>query len=76
MEENARWALLFPNKLLAENFAAGKNLIVYENSSLFGDTVAVFPPGREMFGPKGETVISHGGIHIEEVIIPFIEVQG
>ncbi|AKX96037.1 PglZ domain protein [Moorella thermoacetica] len=75
LEEKARRALLFPNKLLAEDFAAGKNLIVYENSSLFGDAVAVFPPGREMFGPKGETVISHGGIHIEEVIVPFIEVQ-
>ncbi|NSW83907.1 MAG: PglZ domain-containing protein [Syntrophothermus sp.] len=75
VEERARRALLFPNKLLAKDFAAEKNLLVYENSSLFGDAVAVFPPGREMFGTKGETAISHGGIHIEEMIVPFVEVQ-
>lgn len=75
VEEKARRALLFPNRLLAEDFAAGKNVLIYENSHLLGDAVAVFPPDREMFGPEGEEAISHGGIHIEEVIVPFIEVQ-
>lgn len=75
VEERARRALLFPNRILAKDFAAGKNLLVYENSHLFGDAVAVFPVGREMFAPEREAAISHGGIHVEEVIVPFIEVQ-
>lgn len=28
------------------------------------------------FGPKGNTVLSHGGISIEEVIVPFIKIEG
>jgi len=27
-----------------------------------------------MFSKKGDTAITHGGIHVEEVIIPFVEV--
>ncbi|HAG08358.1 MAG TPA: hypothetical protein DCK87_02140 [Desulfotomaculum sp.] len=75
VEEKAKRALLFPNRLLAADFAAGKDLLVYENTNLLGDRVAVFPNSREMFGKKGETAISHGGIHLEEVIVPFVEVQ-
>jgi len=75
VEEKAKRALLFPNRLLAADFAAGKDLLAYENTNLLGDKVAVFPAGREMFGKKGETAISHGGIHLEEVIVPFVEVQ-
>ncbi|HHY32851.1 MAG TPA: PglZ domain-containing protein [Firmicutes bacterium] len=76
VEEKARRALLFPNKILAKDFAEGKDVLVYENGYLFGDAVAIFPVGREMFAPAGEAGISHGGIHPEEAIVPFIEVQG
>lgn len=74
VEERARRALLFPNRLLAEDFAAGKNVVIYEDLYLLGKQVAVFPGGREMFGPEGEEAISHGGIHLEEVVVPFVEV--
>ncbi|MDR9788357.1 MAG: PglZ domain-containing protein [Peptococcaceae bacterium MAG4] len=75
VEDRARRALMFQNHHLAEDFAAGKNVLVYRNSSLFGKMVAVFPSNREMFGDKDDTAISHGGINIEEVIVPFVEVK-
>ncbi len=75
VEERAKRVLMYPNKLLAEEFARDKeDVYIYDNNNLFGDSVAVFPAGRGMFGNKNDTAISHGGIHPEEVIIPFVEV--
>jgi len=65
---------LFSNGLLAQDFAQGKNVQIYANPSLLQDRVLVVPQGRDMFANVGETAISHGGIHIEEVLIPFVEV--
>ena len=47
---------------------------IFENNNLLGDRVLIFPKGREMFATKNDTAITHGGIHLEEVIVPFIEV--
>jgi hypothetical protein len=32
-------------------------------------------PGRAAFVPEGETVVAHGGACLEEVIVPFIEIE-
>lgn len=74
VEDKARRALVYPSRLLAEEFARGKELLLYENISVTGDKVLLFPRGRIMFGPAGMTAVTHGGIHIEEVIITFVEV--
>lgn len=74
VEERARRALLYPNKILAMDFATQKEVKIFENNNLLGERVLVFPRGRKMFATKNETAITHGGIHLEEVIIPFIEV--
>ena len=73
-EDRARRSLLFSNDLLAKDFAQGKDVQVYVNPSLLQDRVLVLPQGRDMFANAGEMAISHGGIHIEEVLIPFVEV--
>lgn len=74
VEERARRALLYPNKTLADEFAGQKRVKLFENINLLGEKILVFPVGREMFATEKETAISHGGIHLEEVIVPFIEV--
>ena len=74
VEDRARRALLYPNKILAMDFATQKEVKIFENNNLLGERVLIFPKGREMFATKNETAITHGGIHLEEVIIPFIEV--
>ncbi|MFC1592844.1 PglZ domain-containing protein [Candidatus Omnitrophota bacterium] len=74
VEERAKRALVYPNKILAEEFCRGKDLLLYNNQHVSGNNVLVFPKFREMFARANDLVITHGGIHIEEVIVPFIEV--
>ncbi len=74
VDERAKRALLYPNKILAHEFAVNKDVIVFEDKGTLGESVAVFPRFHEMFSKKGDTAITHGGIHVEEVIIPFVEV--
>lgn len=74
VDERARRALVYPNKLLAGDFAKNSNVNVIQNQRILGEKVLVVPRGREMFNTKNKFEISHGGINIEEVIIPFVEV--
>jgi len=74
VDERAKRALLYPNKLLAQEFSINKDVIVFEDKGTLGESVAVFPRFHEMFAKAGDIGITHGGIHIEEVIIPFVEV--
>jgi hypothetical protein len=74
VEERAKRVLVYPNKILAEEFCKGKDLLLYNNQQVSGKNVLIFPKLREMFGGIKDSVITHGGIHVEEVIVPFIEV--
>ena len=74
VEDRALRALIYPNTKLAEEFATKNDLILFHSHRILGEKVLVLPQGREMFSAKGKPGISHGGIHIEEVVIPFVEV--
>ncbi len=74
VEEQARRALVYPNNRLAEDFARDNDVLLWENQRILGGKVLALTHNREMFGPKNKMEISHGGINIEEVIIPFVEV--
>ena len=74
VEERAQRVLVYPNKELAAEFADKKDLILFENQRLLGGKALVLPRGREMFSSRDKLSVSHGGIHIEEVVIPFVEV--
>jgi len=74
VEDKARRALIYPNDILANDFMKDKNVLKYSKKDILGEKVTVFPKGREMFAKVGDSAISHGGIHIEEVIVPFAEV--
>ena len=76
VDDHAKRALFYPNKILAEEFCKGKALLQYENQNISGNNVLVFPKSRDMFARTKDLMITHGGIHIEEVIVPFIEVVG
>lgn len=39
------------------------------------DYLALIAPARQAFVRQGEHIVSHGGISIEEVIVPFIQVE-
>jgi hypothetical protein len=49
VEDHAKRALVYPNKILAEEFCKGKDLLQYENQNVSGNNVLVFPKLRDMF---------------------------
>jgi hypothetical protein len=49
--------------------------IIWDNDGLLPDQMsALMPEGRNAFAPNGEVVVTHGGVSIDEVIVPFIQV--
>jgi len=50
--------------------------ILWDNDGLLPDQMAaIMPMRREAFAPKGELVVTHGGISIDEVVVPFIQIS-
>jgi hypothetical protein len=74
VEDRALRALIYPNIKLAQEFAVKHDLILLQNQRILGEKVLVIPQGREMFNSKDKLGINHGAIHIEEIVIPFVEV--
>jgi len=49
--------------------------LLWENDGLLpNDLYPIFPGDRGAFVPKNQPVLTHGGISIDEVIVPFIEI--
>ncbi len=75
LSKKAKRACLFPNERLAIDFLEKDDrLILYQHKEVLGENYAVLAPWRGMFGNVNETAISHGGLHLEEVIVPCVEV--
>ncbi len=50
--------------------------ILWEKDGLLPDQMTVLMPARrEAFAPAGEVVVTHGGISIDEAIVPFIQIS-
>lgn len=55
--------------------AAFPDTILWHNDGVLPDQMAVLMPvGRNAFTLNGEIVVTHGGISIEEAIVPFIQI--
>lgn len=49
--------------------------ILWDNDGLLPEQMsALMPARREAFAPDGEVVVTHGGISIDETIVPFIQI--
>jgi len=49
--------------------------ILWDNDGILPDQMAaLMPAGRGAFAPNGEVVVTHGGISIEEMIVPLIQI--
>ncbi len=56
--------------------SAFENTILWDNDGILPDQmIALMPAGRDAFAPSGEVVVTHGGISIDEVIVPFIQIS-
>ncbi|MEW6546396.1 MAG: BREX-3 system phosphatase PglZ [Bacillota bacterium] len=52
-----------------------RDALKWEPVGLPQDCLPLIAPGRAAFVPRGERVVSHGGICIEEVIVPFVQIE-
>lgn len=75
VESYARRVALFDSPQLAMDFAQQHGAYTFWTKMLPATLQPVYLPGNQLFAPAGQTFISHGGLSIEEVIVPFIEVQ-
>lgn len=49
--------------------------IEWDRNGLPENYLALFAPGRTAFVPEGQKLVAHGGLSIEEVIVPLVEVS-
>lgn len=74
IEGYARRAVLFDHADLAEEYATEHGLRYYRTKALPPDVHPVYAPGTQLFDSPGATHISHGGLSLEELVVPFVEI--
>lgn len=69
IEQSCKRATLMSKSELANFYDASQYEIPF-----ITDKIALLANGRTMFASKKETKISHGGITLDELIVPFVEI--
>lgn len=75
IETYARRVAIFDSETLAKDFAAKCSGLVFRTKSLPAEIYPVYLPGQALFAPTGSVQISHGGLSLEELVVPFVEVM-
>jgi hypothetical protein len=75
VETYARRVVLYDQDTLAREFAEEHSLRRFRTKALPPDVYPVYPSGVEMFASEDATMISHGGLSLEELVVPFVEVM-
>ena len=67
---------VYPDRILRAGIKTQfPNAIEWPPLGLPEDYLPLIAPGRSAFIREGERIVAHGGISLEEVIIPFIRIQ-
>ena len=67
---------VYPSEhLLADSVVAYPNTVKLHISGLPANFIPLFAGGRTAFVTDGEQVVVHGGISVEELIVPFVKVN-
>lgn len=61
--------------LLADSAAAYPTTVRLDIAGLPANFMPLFAGGRTAFVPEGEQVVVHGGVSVEELIVPFVKVS-
>ena len=61
--------------LLADSAAAYPTTVRLDIAGLPAHFMPLFAGGRTAFVPEGEQVVVHGGVSVEELIVPFVKVS-
>jgi len=75
VDEAARRVVLFDQQSLADDFAQEHGLRAFRTKSLPPELFPVYPTDNDLFTRQGITGISHGGLSLEELVVPFVEIS-
>ena len=74
MDLKARRYLLSDKQELMEEYETEDSKII-QLKNMIGEDYLLLLTGNNMFAGKNDEGLAHGGISIEEMIVPFIEVK-
>lgn len=75
-EERGERVHVFSEEVLRSKVAANfSDAITWPPDGLPVDYLPLLAPGRFAFVPEGKRTIGHGGISLEEIIVPFVEIR-
>lgn len=67
---------MYPNETLMKPVMEEyPNTFAWNVPGLPHSSYSLFPARRQSFGPKGEPIVCHGGVSIEEMAIPLIKIS-
>ncbi len=70
-------ARIYNDRLAAERVQQGfSNTVLWADDGLLPyEMTILMPSGKKAFAPAGEQVVTHGGVSLEEVIVPFVQIS-
>ena len=75
VDSKAKRYLIQERRELLEEYKVEKESIIMQLKNMNGNDYLLLQTGNKMFGRTNEKELTHGGISLSEVIIPFIEVK-
>jgi hypothetical protein len=74
VESFARRVAIFDDETLARDFARENHLLPFRTKILPPAIHPVYPSGNRTFASEKDVHLSHGGLSLEELVVPFVEV--
>jgi hypothetical protein len=75
VDSKAKRYLIQEHRELLEEYKVEKESVIMQLKNMNGNEYLLLQTGNKMFGRKNEEELTHGGISLSEVILPFIEVK-
>ncbi|MCB0032331.1 MAG: BREX-3 system phosphatase PglZ [Anaerolineales bacterium] len=75
VEKYAKRVALFDSAALAEDFATAHGLFYYRTKFSPESMHPVYLSGRDLLGTHGNAEISHGGLSLEEMVVPLVKLE-
>src|SRR5699024_12068649 len=75
VEQKGERVRIYNNRTIYDDSANHLPVIKWSNICLPEDYHVLLAEYGQAFVPKGQDIVTHGGISIEEVIVPFVKVE-
>lgn len=73
-ELNGERVRIYRNETLAASVPTGVDAFPYGSPGLPSNFLPLYASGRGAFVPAGHQVVAHGGMSVEELIVPFVRI--